>query len=229
MNGLNVGMLLSGSGIYNGSTIAALGFGGSFTAAPAVAISGAVTTLNSATITVADTTGLVVGQPVTGAGIPANSYIASITNGTTFTLNANATAGATVNLSVAAVTAVTTAVSHGIKSGETIAIAGTGAGIDGNVVVTIDPFDSKRFVFAAVPTNATGTLSIDPGKRFLMSQAVLSGHHRRRFHLRRRHLRRDRGLHLRRESPDQRQLQPDRHRDGRHAHDQRDRLQLLQR
>jgi len=171
VTGLNVGMLLSGNGIYNGVTVAALSFGGNFTTAPAVALTNAVTTSGSSTITVADTTGLVVGQPVTGAGIPANAYIASILGGTSFTLNANATAGATVNLNVAAVTAVTTAVSHGIKSGETITIGGTGAGIDGNYVVTIDPFDVKRFVFTAVPTNASGTLSIDAGKRFLMSQA----------------------------------------------------------
>jgi autotransporter-associated beta strand protein len=113
----------------------------------------------------------VVGQPVTGSGIPLNSYIASITNGTSFTLNANATAAATVNLAVAAVTAVTTSVNHGIKTGETIAISGSSAGLDGNVIVTVDPFDAKRFVFTAVPTNASGTLSIDEGKRFVMTQA----------------------------------------------------------
>ncbi|MBK8095116.1 MAG: autotransporter-associated beta strand repeat-containing protein [Verrucomicrobiaceae bacterium] len=53
------------------------------------------TTNGSTTVTVESTTGLFVGQPVTGAGIPANATIASITSPTTFTLSSSATASQT--------------------------------------------------------------------------------------------------------------------------------------
>ena len=59
------------------------------------------TTNGDATVTTADTTMLWVGLPITGAGIPASTTIASITDGTTFELSANATATATgVDLTV---------------------------------------------------------------------------------------------------------------------------------
>ncbi|NBN94089.1 MAG: hypothetical protein EBV31_00425 [Verrucomicrobia bacterium] len=56
-----------------------------------------VTTTNaSANVTVASTAGFAVGQMITGTGIPANAFITGITNGTTFTISANATASGTV-------------------------------------------------------------------------------------------------------------------------------------
>ena len=63
------------------------------------------TTANgSPTVTaLSSTTGLVVGQTVTGAGIPANTYVTSI-SGTTMNLSQNATASGTgVALTVATV------------------------------------------------------------------------------------------------------------------------------
>jgi hypothetical protein len=56
------------------------------------------TTSGSASVTTADTSGLTKGMSVTGTGIPANATIASITNGTTFTLSANATASGSPTL-----------------------------------------------------------------------------------------------------------------------------------
>jgi len=50
-------------------------------------LAGAVTTLNSATVTVGSTTGLVPGLAVNGAGIPAGLTIATIPTATTFTLS----------------------------------------------------------------------------------------------------------------------------------------------
>jgi len=53
------------------------------------------TTSGDATVTTTDTSNIWVGQPVTGSGIPAATTVASITDGTTFELSANATATAT--------------------------------------------------------------------------------------------------------------------------------------
>jgi phosphodiesterase/alkaline phosphatase D-like protein len=61
-------------------------------------------TTNTMTITVARTVGLVVGQGVSGTGVPANTNITAInTNGTTFTVNHNCTiaSGATLTLTPA--------------------------------------------------------------------------------------------------------------------------------
>jgi hypothetical protein len=61
-------------------------------------------TNNTRTITVASTVGLVAGQGVFGAGVPANTNISVInTDGTTFSINNNATiaSGATLTLTPA--------------------------------------------------------------------------------------------------------------------------------
>lgn len=55
-------------------------------------ILGGATTNGSATVTVTSTAGLAPGMIISGTGINANSYITSITNGTTFTISQNATA-----------------------------------------------------------------------------------------------------------------------------------------
>lgn len=55
-----------------------------------------VTTNSTTTVTTADTSGLVIGQSITGSGIPAGAFITAISNGTTFTISAAATASATV-------------------------------------------------------------------------------------------------------------------------------------
>jgi phosphodiesterase/alkaline phosphatase D-like protein len=71
------------------------------------AISSIVTTgstNNTRTVTVASTVGLVVGQGVSGTGVPANTTISTInTDGTTFSINNNATiaSGATLTLTPA--------------------------------------------------------------------------------------------------------------------------------
>jgi hypothetical protein len=59
------------------------------------------TTNTSATLVVSSTTGLVAGMVVSGTGIPANTYILSVVNGTNLTMSANATATAsTVTVTV---------------------------------------------------------------------------------------------------------------------------------
>ncbi len=63
------------------------------------------TTSGSATVTTGSTTGLVVGQTVTGTGFPAGTRITSITNSTTFVANQNATATGTPSLAFGVVPA----------------------------------------------------------------------------------------------------------------------------
>lgn len=103
--GLYVGGLVTGTGLPANSRITAITSPTTFTittgtgvtaqssttitaASPVINLSltGAVTTANSATVTVPSTTGLFVGAPVTGTGIPANSFITAITSATTFTI-----------------------------------------------------------------------------------------------------------------------------------------------
>jgi hypothetical protein len=57
-------------------------------------------TLGSNTITGSNTAGMVVGMRITGTGIPAGATIASIVNGTTFTISANATANSATAMQV---------------------------------------------------------------------------------------------------------------------------------
>jgi len=55
-------------------------------------LTGGATTNSSASATCASTDGLMIGQGITGTGIPASTTIAAITSATAFTLSANATA-----------------------------------------------------------------------------------------------------------------------------------------
>ena len=65
--------------------------------ASALSYSASVTTTNASTsVTTASTAFISVGAAVTGTGIPAGAYVASITNATTFVISAAATAAGTV-------------------------------------------------------------------------------------------------------------------------------------
>lgn len=52
------------------------------------------TATSSSTLTIASTTGLIIGQSVTGTGIPANTTISTISSGTVVLISATTTAGA---------------------------------------------------------------------------------------------------------------------------------------
>ncbi|MGI9110096.1 MAG: beta strand repeat-containing protein, partial [Opitutales bacterium] len=154
--GLSVGQALFGTGINPGTTVSSLAFTGNYTSVAAVALTGAATTNTSFNVTVADTTGLVVGQPVSGTGIPAGAYITAVGTGT-ITLSVAATAtNPSVNLTAAAVTQVTTSVNHGIANNESITISDAAAGYNGTFAVIVDPVDAKRFVFTGATGGAVG-------------------------------------------------------------------------
>ena len=92
---------------------AALGSVGTITLSGVAQTTPTGTTTNGSTaVTVANTAALVVGQAVTGAGIPAGAYITNITNGTTFQISSPATATGSPTLTIAA------------ENGEAVASAG---------------------------------------------------------------------------------------------------------
>lgn len=74
---------------------------GTFTfAPPTLAYEDCTTSNGSAVVTMADTTGLFAGMPITGVGIPASTTILTVDSATQITLSANATASGTVDLTV---------------------------------------------------------------------------------------------------------------------------------
>jgi autotransporter-associated beta strand protein len=103
----------------------------------AASLAGSATTLNLAatgttatstvTLTSGNTTGLTVGQPIAGSGIPAGTTISQIVNATTLVLSANRTA------STVAATATTTVVSGAVATVTNTIASGTGA----NPVLTL--------------------------------------------------------------------------------------------
>ena len=175
IQGLSVGQVLNGNGINPAARIVSLEFNGNFTSVAAVTITGATTATGSPIVSLADTTGLVVGQPVTGPGIPLNAFITGVTPGSGFILSVNATQNGTVDLAAEAVTVVTTEVNHGIKTGDTLALSGAAVGTEFNTtrVIAVDlPGEARRFVFTGgsfAPSATPQTLTIDAGKRFIMS------------------------------------------------------------
>ena len=74
---------------------AALSSGGNLIGSPITSLTNSTTTINSTSVTVSSTTGLVPGQIVNGAGIVAGSYIVSVDDSTHITISAPATASAT--------------------------------------------------------------------------------------------------------------------------------------
>ncbi|MBM3869087.1 MAG: hypothetical protein FJ384_09195, partial [Verrucomicrobia bacterium] len=177
--GLSVGQVISGNGINPGTRVASLNFTASYVAIPSASIANAATTNASTTVNLASTAGLVVGQPITGPGIPAGAYIAAITPDTSITLSvaANATAPS-VSLTAAAVTEVTTAGRHGVVNSESLTISGApDAGFNGVFSAIIDPLVDNRFVLTGtpnVPSGAPQTFVIDAGRRFVMSAPAFS-------------------------------------------------------
>ena len=88
------------------------------------------TTNGDATVTMNDTGNLEAGMSVTGAGIPAGTTVASITDGTTFELSANATAdqtNVTLTFGDAFSFTVTTTAANQAKEVSVITLSGNGS------------------------------------------------------------------------------------------------------
>ena len=91
---------------------------GSFSGQIGSSIISITTTSADATVTTASTAGLSVGAPVVATGVPVGATVASITDGTTFELSANATASATVTAQIGVGNYVGTAAGLATATGE---------------------------------------------------------------------------------------------------------------
>ncbi len=116
-----IGKRISGTGIPAGSTT----FGGSN-------LAGGATTIASTTVTVTSTAGLAPGMAFSGTNIPADTTIASITNGTTLEIDKNATA-TTGSLTFTATPAVTNVTGPTIEISNAVTVNGSATVTIGNV------------------------------------------------------------------------------------------------
>lgn len=125
---------------------------------------GSTVTANSVNVTTGSTVGLVVGQLVTGPGVVLGSTIASIVNGTTFTLNQNAyqsNAGVTLTIGGNIVTTssfITVYSSLFALPGSLIGCRVSGAGIAPNATITSVSGSAPNYVFnLSIPNTGTVT------------------------------------------------------------------------
>ncbi|MDB6120927.1 MAG: uncharacterized protein JWO08_4708, partial [Verrucomicrobiaceae bacterium] len=133
-----------------------------------IALANGTTTASSATVTVTSTAGLLPGMPVFGPNIPAGAYVVSVTNGTTFVLNLNATAAGTSQA--------LTANQAGNFSGEGLlhVAPGATATLRGDIMAnsftksgagTVVFGGSNNSILGAL-TIQEGTMQVAPGARF---------------------------------------------------------------
>jgi autotransporter-associated beta strand protein len=92
ISGIQVGQILSGTGIASGSLVTAVTAGATYTATGGASGQKVITTVN--------TSGLVVGQVISGPGIPAGSVITAIAPNISFTVSQNLTSAASIAANV---------------------------------------------------------------------------------------------------------------------------------
>ena len=123
-------LILGGFSSYTGATTVNAGI---VSAVSTVTSTLSITTVigNGTVSTTGTTAGLVIGQGISGTGIPANAFITAITDGTHFTVSANPTAAGTVTGTFAA--------AQGLGGGAVVMAnaAGTLLNISGTVPVSI--------------------------------------------------------------------------------------------
>ena len=188
------GNLLAPTG--NGVTSLALATGGSgYTGAPIVTLSDSGTTqasttvAASSTITMASTTGVFVGQAVTGTGIPAGSIVTAVTPNTSITISQAATAagsptltfkgqGATAyaNVSAGAVTDFVVTNPGVGYVGTVTATLGGGFGTGGSgTVATLNAITPVANTSGGLTKNGAGTLTLSGANTFTGAITVNGG------------------------------------------------------
>lgn len=165
----SVSSRLGGGVLFNGSnTISSnLTFDPSNTTAPA-SLTGGATTANSVTVTVASTTGLVVGMGIVGPNIPAGAYITAILSATQFTLNVPATAAASSQTFAA--------YEGSLNSGEALLYVkgGEDATISGSVMAgSVTKFGSGTLTMSG-GTTVSGDVSVQNGTLKLGGAGITS-------------------------------------------------------
>ncbi|MCX6850547.1 MAG: autotransporter-associated beta strand repeat-containing protein [Verrucomicrobia bacterium] len=188
--GLVVGQLVTGTGIPANSYITALsGTGAGATVTISANTTAAVTSLSatapaersiisattsgSSTVKVLSSLGMFVGQPVQGPGVPSGTTVASIVDGTTITLSANASATGTANAyygvspavgrtAIASVTSASNTITMASAAEAAGIVAGMyvqGVGIPQNTVVGSVSGNTVTLVSASTGAAANATAS----------------------------------------------------------------------
>ena len=196
-SGLVAGMLVSGTGIPAGATIASITDATRYELSAAATSTGtfnlnhifgtrisSVLTSGSTTVTIASTSGLVVGMPVSGTNIPTGATIASITNATSYVLSVAATGTTTTTLTYTSLQAATYSTgtstitmtapntTSGLVAGMTVSDA------NGNFLGTILSItDTTHYVLSNLVANTTAnwtyTVEDGGGARIFNSAAMV--------------------------------------------------------
>ena len=163
---VTAGDTVTGTGIPANTTVSSVDDGTTLTISQSATADGTVTgtffnLASSKTITMDDTSLITAGDGITGAGIPANTTVASVDNGTTLTLSQSATADATnitaTFFNVATSKTITVSDSSAVTVGDVV----TGTGIPANTTVSAIPNSTTLTISESATADGTGvTLSI---------------------------------------------------------------------
>jgi hypothetical protein len=116
---------------------------------PAVVTQAGTTTINSKVITMATTTGMIVGMEVSGTGIVGNAYITDVSAGVSITITDNCTASGAITVTGYPAMEVTTNVVTGLASGNFVMFSGVGG---------MTQLNNKFYTLAGAPSGTTFTL-----------------------------------------------------------------------
>jgi hypothetical protein len=182
--GLSVGQLIAGANIPNGATITAIGsntitISAAATATSTISPSGTTTAGSNVITGVTSVTGLIVGNAISGTGIPSTATITAIgTNTITISANATSTAsapevltspspealfGGGETLTIATTETLTTPTTETLTVGQSqIVLAGnaTATGINTFYVVLTDPDDVEPGDPGSAATSAAGPVAV---------------------------------------------------------------------
>lgn len=142
-------------------------------AAPTSYVLTATTTAGSPLVTVPSTSGLVVGMAISGSGIPAGATIASIINGTSFTLNTGTGVTAVTNSAVNANIGLTNNLIGGwaVADGNTFATYVTGYGV-ASMGTTAQGIVSPTFTGTDVSATTLATGNYNDGSSRTLTTGV---------------------------------------------------------
>jgi hypothetical protein len=162
LSGLVVGMPVTGTNISGGAYITAINTTNSSITINSTAVgpTGYVTTGSSTITGVSSTTGLIVGYPISGTGIPSTATVAGFNStASTITLSVNATATSLATTTGVLTNGSTTITGLSSVAGFAPGAAITGTGIPANTTIVSATSTTITMSAAATATTAIGTSS----------------------------------------------------------------------
>ena len=155
--GLLVGESVTGTGIPAGTTVSAINSSTQITLSNNATTSGSSSlTFSSPVVTgLSSTANLLVGESVTGTGIPAGTTISAINSSSQITLSANATAGGSSTLSFSSPVVTGLSSTANLLVGESV----TGTGIPAGTTISAINSSTQITLSQSATTNGSSTLS----------------------------------------------------------------------